>query len=95
MTTPHKITYLDNAATTPMRPEAVAATLPFLSDRFGNPSGAHAAWQMDSSRPSAPATMVRELPVLTGSERPATASVNGRAGRAGQQPAHEPLASGR
>ncbi len=34
--------YLDNAATTPMRPEAVEAMLPFLSDRFGNPSGAHA-----------------------------------------------------
>src|SRR5947207_4150486 len=34
--------YLDNAATTPMRPEAVAAMLPFLTDRFGNPSGVHA-----------------------------------------------------
>jgi len=34
--------YLDNAATTPMRPEAVEAMLPFLTDRFGNPSGSHA-----------------------------------------------------
>jgi cysteine desulfurase len=34
--------YLDNAATTPMRPEAVEAMLPFLTERFGNPSGAHA-----------------------------------------------------
>ena len=34
--------YLDHAATTPMRPEAVAAMLPFLTDRFGNPSGSHA-----------------------------------------------------
>ena len=34
--------YLDNAATTPMRPEAVEAMLPFLSERFGNPSGSHA-----------------------------------------------------
>lgn len=34
--------YLDNAATTPMRPEAVDAMLPFLTERFGNPSGAHA-----------------------------------------------------
>ncbi len=33
--------YLDHAATTAMRPEAVAAMLPFLTDRFGNPSGAH------------------------------------------------------
>jgi cysteine desulfurase len=35
------IAYLDHAATTPMRPEAVAAMLPFLSERFGNPSGSH------------------------------------------------------
>jgi cysteine desulfurase len=34
--------YLDNAATTPMRPEAVEAMLPFLTERFGNPSGSHA-----------------------------------------------------
>lgn len=36
------IGYLDNAATTPMRPEAVEAMLPFLTERFANPSGAHA-----------------------------------------------------
>ncbi len=34
--------YLDNAATTSMRPEAVDAMLPFLRDGFGNPSGSHA-----------------------------------------------------
>ena len=34
--------YLDNAATTPMRPEAVEAMLAFLTERFGNPSGSHA-----------------------------------------------------
>ena len=34
--------YLDHAATTPMRPEAVAAMLPFLTEHFGNPSGSHA-----------------------------------------------------
>ena len=33
--------YLDHAATTPMRPEAVAAMLPYLTDRFGNASGVH------------------------------------------------------
>ncbi len=33
--------YLDHAATTPMRPEAVEAMLPFLTGTFGNPSGAH------------------------------------------------------
>jgi cysteine desulfurase len=35
------LTYLDHAATTPMHDEAVAAMLPFLSDRFANPSGSH------------------------------------------------------
>ncbi|MCU1490021.1 MAG: putative cysteine desulfurase [Acidimicrobiaceae bacterium] len=35
--------YLDNAATTPMRPEAVEAMLPFLTDGFANPSGLHGA----------------------------------------------------
>jgi cysteine desulfurase len=34
--------YLDHAASTPMRREAVAAMLPFLSDHPGNPSGGHA-----------------------------------------------------
>lgn len=36
-------TYLDHAATTPMRPEAVEAMLPFLTERFANPSGSHRA----------------------------------------------------
>ncbi len=35
--------YLDHAASTPMRPEAIEAMLPFLSGRFANPSGSHAA----------------------------------------------------
>jgi cysteine desulfurase len=35
------LTYLDHAATTPMRPEAVEAMLPFLTERFANPSGSH------------------------------------------------------
>ncbi len=33
--------YLDHAATTPMRPEAVEAMLPLLTERYANPSGAH------------------------------------------------------
>ena len=35
--------YLDHAASTPVRPEAVAAMLPYLSESFANPSGAHRA----------------------------------------------------
>jgi cysteine desulfurase len=34
--------YLDYAASTPMRPEALAAMLPFFAETFGNPSGGHA-----------------------------------------------------
>src|SRR5262245_26350104 len=33
--------YLDHAATTPLRPEALEAMLPFLTEQFGNPSSAH------------------------------------------------------
>ncbi len=36
------VTYLDHAATTPMRPECTEAMLPFLGPRWGNPSGGHA-----------------------------------------------------
>jgi cysteine desulfurase len=35
--------YLDHAASTPMRPEAVAAMTPYLQERFANSSGSHAA----------------------------------------------------
>lgn len=40
---PDVLTYLDHAASTPVRPEAVAAMLPFLTEHPGNPSGGHAA----------------------------------------------------
>ena len=37
-----RVTYLDNAATTPVRPEVLEAMLPYLGkDAFGNPSSAH------------------------------------------------------
>lgn len=35
------VTYLDHAATTPVRPEVREAMLPFLDNIFGNPSSAH------------------------------------------------------
>jgi cysteine desulfurase len=38
---PTDFAYLDHAATTPLRPEAREAMLPWLGERFGNPSGAH------------------------------------------------------
>ena len=36
------VVYLDHAATTPLRPEALTAMLPYLTEHFGNPSGSHA-----------------------------------------------------
>jgi cysteine desulfurase len=36
-----RVAYLDNAATTPIRPEALEAMLPWLTTRFGNASGGH------------------------------------------------------
>lgn len=33
--------YLDNAATTPARPEVIAAMLPYFGERFGNPSSVY------------------------------------------------------
>ncbi len=41
--------YLDHAATTPMRPEAVEAMVPFLADTFGNPSASH-RWGREARR---------------------------------------------
>lgn len=37
--------YLDHAATTPLRPEALEAMLPYLTEHFGNPSSAHRVGQ--------------------------------------------------
>ena len=37
------VAYLDHAATTPMRAEAIAAMQPYLADQFANPSGSHRA----------------------------------------------------
>ena len=50
-----KIVYLDHAATTPMRPEVLESMLPYLGDRFGNPSSLYTLAQesrqaVDASR---------------------------------------------
>ncbi len=42
METAPETVYLDHAASTPVRPEVLAAMLPFFTDSFGNPSGGHA-----------------------------------------------------
>lgn len=43
MATPAAVTYLDHAATTPVRDEVLAAMLPLFSEQFANPSGSHRA----------------------------------------------------
>ena len=45
METPGREIYLDHAATTPLRAEALQAMLPYLRDAFGNPSSIHAVGQ--------------------------------------------------
>ena len=35
------ITYMDHAATTPMRASVIAAMMPYLDGVYANPSGAH------------------------------------------------------
>ena len=36
-----KPAYMDHAAATPVRPEVLAAMLPFFAERFGNPSAVY------------------------------------------------------
>jgi len=36
-----EVVYMDHAATTPMRPEAIAVMLPLLTEEYANPSGSH------------------------------------------------------
>ena len=45
MDTAEREIYLDHAATTPLRPEALQAMLPYLQGAFGNPSSIHAVGQ--------------------------------------------------
>lgn len=42
---PERIVYMDHAATTPVAPEVADAMRPFLSERYGNPSGIYALAQ--------------------------------------------------
>ena len=59
--------YLDHAASTPMRAEAVAAMLPFLTDRFANSTGAHAAARVaKDALEEARETVARELGAAPG-----------------------------
>ena len=87
--------YLDHAATTPMRTEAVAAMLPFLTERFGNPSGGHArvatpAWRVDDARELVAAALGVDPGEVVftggGTEADNLAVLGGLGGTGGQRP---------
>ena len=58
---PRRAVYLDYAAATPMDSEVVAAMLPYLSERFENPSAPYAAARAVRADLEAARTMLARL----------------------------------
>src|SRR5262249_12549507 len=54
-------TYLDNNATTRVLPEVAEAMLPFLTDRYGNPSSIHRFGSSVRARPAVAREQVANL----------------------------------
>lgn len=83
--------YFDHAATTPVRPEAVAAMLPFLTEHFGNPSGSHAVARrakeaLEDARDEVAAALgcaAREVVFTSGGTEADNLAVAGVVGRSG------------
>ncbi len=79
--------YLDHAATTPLRPEALEAMLPHLGGAFGNPSSAHALGRaarnaLDESREQLAADLggsAREVVLTSGGTEANNLAVKGAA----------------
>lgn len=79
--------YLDHAATVPLRPEALAAMLPFLSGEHGNPSSPHRAGRrarvaLDESRESIAAALgavPKEIVLTSGGTEAANLALKGAA----------------
>ena len=80
--------YLDHAATTPVRPDVAEAMLPWLTGRYGNPSGGHAVARaarqaVEESRDSlaeALGCMPRELVFTSGGTEADNLAIAGVAG---------------
>ena len=43
-----RVVYLDNAATTPVRPEVVEEMIPYFTENYGNPSGLTSPFSLTS-----------------------------------------------
>lgn len=79
--------YLDHAATTPLRPEALEAMLPFLGGAYGNPSSAHALGRaarnaLDEAREQVAADLngtAREIVLTSGGTEANNLAVKGAA----------------
>lgn len=79
--------YLDHAATAPLRPEALAAMLPFLSGEHGNPSSPHRAGRraraaLDESREAIAAALgavPKEIVLTSGGTEAANLALKGAA----------------
>jgi len=88
--------YLDHAATTPIRPEVLEAMLPYLSDKFGNPSSLHAFGReariaLDKSRDRLAAVLncsPSELQFTSGGTESDNTALFGAAARYGQDRKH-------
>ena len=84
---PAPTVYLDHAATTPLRPEALAAMLPFLSGEHGNPSSPHRAGRraraaLDESREAVAAAIgaaPKEIVLTSGGTEAANLALKGAA----------------
>ena len=80
-----KLIYMDNAATTPMRPEAARAMSPYFADSFGNPSGIYELSQrgrgaVDAARQQVARSLgcrARELVFTSGGTESDNAAIKG------------------
>ena len=90
--------YLDNAATSPMRPEVRDAMLPYLESVFGNPSGLYAVGReaqaaVDAARTTVAACLGAARPSGL-DEHDAVVAAHALFGMAGRIAGHEAVSPG-